>query len=144
MENNTNYLNPEVMGWDSLIEDDGRGYLLLPEGDYGFEVVDFERDRFNGSAKLPACNKAVLTLAVETEEGTAHVRCDLLLCRALEWKLSSFFRSIGQKKKGERVTMDWSRVKGAHGRGHFRPKSYTDSNGSEHTVNECASFLDRD
>ena len=46
------------LGWDDEIEKDGPEFVLLPEGDYSFEVVGFERARHNGSEKLPACNKA--------------------------------------------------------------------------------------
>ena len=50
------------MEWDDVIENDGQEFVLLPEGDYQFEVVDFERGRFPGGPKIPACNKATVTL----------------------------------------------------------------------------------
>ena len=57
-----NIPNPgRELGWNDTIEHDSE-YTLLPEGDYDFEVTRLERARHNGSAKLPACNKAVLTL----------------------------------------------------------------------------------
>ena len=33
------------LGWDDEIEKDGPEFVLLPEGDYSFEVVGFERAR---------------------------------------------------------------------------------------------------
>lgn len=57
------------MDWDDAIESDGQEYVLLEEGDYNFQVVDFERGRFPGSAKIPPCNKAALTLQVKTADG---------------------------------------------------------------------------
>ena len=100
------YNNNAVMDWNDVIEDDGQEFVLLEEGDYNFRVTNFERGHFPGSAKLPACNKATLTLEVDTREGCAYVKHDLLLCRNLEWRISSFFRCIGQKKHGERLVMD--------------------------------------
>lgn len=50
-------------------------------------------------------------------------------------KLSSFFRCIGQKKHGERLTMDWSKVIGSRGRAHFKPRTYTDRDGNERQTN---------
>ena len=50
------------IGWGDQIVADGGEFLLLDEGDYDFTVTAFERGRFPGSAKIPACNKAVLTL----------------------------------------------------------------------------------
>ena len=104
--------NNLAMDWNDAIEDDGQEFILLEEGDYNFVVRDFERGHFPGSAKLPACNKATLTLEVETREGSAFVKTDLILCRTLEFRISSFFRSIGQKKHGERLVMNWNKVPG--------------------------------
>ena len=59
------------MDWNDTIENDGQEFIILPEGDYNFTVSAFERGCFPGSAKMQACNKASLTLSVETEEGIA-------------------------------------------------------------------------
>ena len=73
------------MDWDDTLENDGGEFITLPEGDYVFEVVDFERGRYPGGAKIPPCNKAALTLQVRTPDGIARVRTDLILYRSLEW-----------------------------------------------------------
>ena len=53
------YLNNNVgMDWDDVLETDGQEYIILPEGDYNFEVTDFERGHFPGSAKMAPSNKA--------------------------------------------------------------------------------------
>ncbi len=140
MENQMNM----CMDWNDAIENDGLEFLILEEGDYNFRVTDFERGRFPGSAKIPACNKATLTLAVETPGGTATVRFDLILYRTLEWRISSFFRSIGQKKHGERLVMDWNKVVGSVGRARFKPRSYTDRDGNERMANDVDKFYDYD
>ena len=142
-DNNMNIENM-FLDWDDSIENDGQEFVILPEGDYNFTVTDFERGRFPGSVKIPACNKASLTLRVDTEDGVAFVKTDLLLYRSLEWKISSFFRAIGQKKHGERLVMDWNKVLGAQGRAHFKPRNYTASDGSERTTNDCDRFIDYD
>lgn len=139
----SNYDN-NIMDWDSPIESDGAQFLILPEGDYTFTVTGFERGHYPGSAKIPACNKASLTLTVELPEGgSATCKEDLILYRTLEWKLASFFRAIGQKKHGERVVMDWSKVLGSRGRARFKPRSYT-SGGNEYTVNAVDRYYDYD
>jgi hypothetical protein len=48
--------------WDDQIEKDSE-FILLPEGDYDFEVMSFERGRHAGSDKLPPCNKAILAIS---------------------------------------------------------------------------------
>ena len=143
MENEEIKMSVEEIGWTDEIEDDGSGNILLPEGDYNFEVTNFERGRFPGGPKLTPCNKAMITVRVDTEEGSAFVKFDLLLHRSVEWKLSSFFRSIGQKKSGEKLVMDWNKVPFAKGRAHFKPRSYV-ANGETKEVNDVAYFIDYD
>ncbi len=135
--------NSNIMDWDDTIEKDGKEFLILPEGDYTFTVTGFERGRFPGSAKIPPCNKASLTIRIDSDEGIAHARVDLILYRTLEWKIASFFRCIGQKKHGEKVVMDWSKVIGARGKAHIRPRTYI-KDGAEHQVNEVDHFLEYD
>lgn len=118
--------------------------MLLTEGDYTYQVVGFERSTFPGSAKIPPCNKAVLTLKVTTAEGTANIKCDLILFSSLEWKISSFFRSIGMKKHGERIVMDWGNIMNKYGRATVGKRKYTAADGTEREVNEIVKFLDYD
>ena len=131
-----------LMDWNDSIENDGQEFILLPEGEYNFEVTNFERGRFPGGAKIPPCNKASITLQVDTKDGVAIVKFDLLLYRTLEWRISSFFRSIGQKQHGERLTMDWNKVVGSRGRARFKQRSYIDASGDERFVNDVDRFID--
>ena len=57
------------LDWDDEIENEGGGWVLLPEGEYDFIVEKFERGRHEGSAKIPPCNKAVLTLGMDCADG---------------------------------------------------------------------------
>ena len=140
MDNNQNM----IMDWNDAIVEDGQEFITLEEGDYNFTVTAFERGRFPGSTKIPACNKATITVVVDTPEGRASVKFDLILYRTLEWRISSFFRSIGQKKHGERLVMDWNKVIGSRGRAHFKPRTYTNSYGEEKTANDVDRFIDYD
>ena len=135
-------LDPNVMNWDDVIENDGQEFVILPEGDYTFTITNFERGRFPGSAKLPPCNKATLTLTIDNDMGIATARTDLILYRTLEWKICAFFSSIGLRKHGEKLAMDWNKIMGAHGKAHIRPRTYTDKNGVERQVNEVVSFIE--
>ena len=132
------------MAWDDVIESDGPEFVTLPEGDYTFTVTGFERGSFPGSTKLPACPKATITMNIDNDLGVATARLDLMLCRTLEWKIAAFFRSIGQKKLGEKAIMDWNRIVGARGKAHFRPRNYTSRSGEERQANDLVSFIDYD
>ena len=131
-----------IMDWDSTIEDDGQGFVLLEDGDYEFTVTGFERGQHNGSAKIPACPKAILTLSVETPSGVAEIKESLILYKTMEWKLSSFFRSIGMKKHGERLVMDWGKVLGASGRAHIVQREYVGNDGTTKKANNVQYFMD--
>ena len=141
MNNDTNM----IMDWGDTIESDGQEFVILEEGDYNFTVTNFERGRFPGSAKIPACNKAALTLQVKTADGKlATIKLDLILYRSLEWRISSFFRCIGQKKQDERLAMDWNKAVGARGHARFKPRTYTNRDGEERQVNDVDKFYDWD
>ncbi len=135
--------NMEI-GWEDTIQEDGQEFVLLEEGDYNFTVTNFERGRFPGGQKIPACNKATITAQIETKEGIAVIKFDLLLYRSVEWRISSFFRCIGQKKHGEKLTMNWNTVIGSVGRAHVTKRKYTNNYGEEKTVNDIGRFIDYD
>ena len=140
----TNYIGMDLsLGWDSSIGD-GAENILLPPGEYNFRISDLVRDRYNGSAKIPPCPKATITVEIETEQGVASFRTDLILSRVVEWRLGQFFRCIGQKKRGERMAMDWNRVVGSRGRAIVKVRRYKDSAGNEHDVNDIDRYLDYD
>ena len=134
-----------IMDWDDVIESDGQDFVILDDGDYNFTVTAFERGRFPGSAKIPACNKATLTLQVKTADNKlAAIKLDLILYRSLEWRVSSFFRCIGKKEHGERLVMDWNKVVGSKGRARFKQRSYTGNDGAERFTNDVDRFYDYD
>ena len=117
-------------GWDDTITKDSE-FILLPEGDYNFVVESFERGRHAGSEKMPACNKAILTLRIEAVEGTVYITHNLFLHTKTEGLLSAFFSSIGQKKKGEPLRMNWNQVPGSSGKAKIGIRSYNGNNYNE-------------
>jgi len=133
------------LNWDGELLADYPENFILTEGDYNFVVTDFCRGYFGGSAKISPCNKATLTLTVKTTDGKeAKTKVELLLHEKVVWKISSFFRSIGLKEKGQKITMDWSRVPSAVGRAHFKPYTYQTTGGEERTINTVSYFIDYD
>lgn len=129
------------LGWEDEIEKDGGDFILLPEGDYDFTVAKFERARFQGSAKMPACNQAKLELTVHSpEHGNVTIFHNLFLHTKTEGLLSNFFAGIGQKKKGEKLRMNWGTVIGSKGRLHLEVNKFTGNDGNERTNNQVKKF----
>jgi hypothetical protein len=128
------------LGWDDEIEKEGGNFVLLPAGDYNFTVEKFERGRFQGSEKMPPCNQAKLTLTIHSpEHGDATVFHNLMLHTKTEGFLSNFFTSIGQKKPGEKLRMNWNTVTGAKGRCKVVQNQYK-SKGEDRVNNQIDTF----
>ena len=122
----SDYMNDGYeLGWDAEIENED-GFLVAENGDYDFVVKGFERARFAGSKKMPPCNQAKLSIKLEIpgESGECIVKHNLFLHSKTEWKLCQFFTAIGQRQKGQRVSMNWNAVPGARGRCRVSKRSY--------------------
>lgn len=132
------------LAWDDFIENDSPDYVILPEGDYDFTVTGFERGRFNGSAKLPPCNKAVLSIKINTPEEETTITHNLFLHTKTEGLICAFFNSIGQRKKGEKLKMNWNKVIGSEGRCKVGVHTYTKKEGGEGTANDIQKFYPKE
>lgn len=130
------------LSWDAAIEKESPEFILLQEGDYEFTVTKFERARHNGSEKLPPCNKAIVYLSIETHEGISIIQHQLFLHSITESMLSAFFTAIGQKKKGEKMTMNWNTVVGSKGRCRVYIDTWTGRDGEEKKSNKVRKFYE--
>lgn len=131
------------IGWDEIIENDGPEFIVVPEGDYDFEIIGFERGRHNGSEKLPPCNKAIVQVKVTAPEGTTIIKNQLFLHTSTEGLLCAFFTAIGQRKHGEKLKMDWNKVVGARGRCKVGVRKWlSDKDGREYSGNEIRKFYE--
>ena len=132
------------IGWDDAIENDS-SYELLPEGEYDFQVMALDRKRYNGGAKLPACNMAELSIKITAADGkSALVTHRLYLHTSTEGLLCAFFTAIGQRKHGEKLVPKWNAVPGATGRCKVGIYKYTNKEGEDREINEIKKFLEPD
>ena len=134
----------ECLDWDDVIEKDEEDFILLPEGDYTFTVTGLVRDRYQGTAVKGSCDRAVVFLEIDNDQGRATARENLFLVKSWERKLCAFFRSIGQKQYGQKIRMNWKTVEGSRGRAHFKPRQYDGKNGEKRWTNGVDRFLDWD
>lgn len=144
MNANTNN-NGRELSWDSLIEKESE-FTLLNEGDYPFRVESFTRGRHGGSAKLPACPKAILKIAVldpNTQKTLTTIEHNLFLHSSVEGLLSSFFIAVGLKKHGEPTKMNFEGAVGRTGMCHVYIDKWKGTDGKDKQSNKIKYFLDR-
>lgn len=132
------------LGWDAEIENEGKDFVVAEPGDYDFTVIGFERGRFGGSDKMPPCNQAKLSISIEIPgaSGECVIKHNLFLHSKTEWKLCEFFTSIGLRKKGQRVQMNWNAVMGARGRCKVTKRSFRNKDGKELWTNDIDKFYE--
>lgn len=125
--------NAQALDWDAdfTAQDTDRS-PLLPEGDYRFEIVKVERAHHGGSAKIPACNKAIVTFRILSTQGEAIIKENYYLLNE-GWRkqmMTAFFASIGL---ADRETVEnhgsikphWSNeIAGRRGVCHIAPRTY--------------------
>lgn len=104
------------LDWDDTIQDDGKDFEPLPAGDYDFVIEKIERGRSKGEGKLPPCNMATVYFTVHDRDRDVTIRENFLLHTKMEWRLSELFRSVGLKKEGEPLRMNWQALPGLSGR----------------------------
>ena len=132
------------LSWDDQIELDSQEFILLEEGDYDFKIEKYERARSQGSGKLPVCNMAIVFFTIESAKGNTTVTENYILHSSLEWKLSELFAAIGLKKKGERISMNWSQIPGAFGRANIIVDTYQNKDGEERKINRIKKLYPRE
>lgn len=139
------YDNNIPMGWDDEIENDS-SFTLLPEGDYDFMVTDFERKRFEGSAKMSPCPQAALSIKLfdrsDPSKGSTTVTHNLFLNRKCEGMLCEFFTAIGDRRHGEKLRPNWNAVKGKGGRCKVSIRTWKSKDGSDKQSNEIKRFYE--
>lgn len=102
-----------ALSWDDEFTNEQQEFVLLPEGEYAFEVTGMERARFEGSAKLPPCSMAKLTLKIfGGAKGDTTVTHRLYLHTKTQGLLGAFFESIGQWQAGRDLPPPLERGRG--------------------------------
>lgn len=116
-----------AIDWDEDYEcGAGEGFTLLVPGIYPFEIVKFERARFNGGGKVGPCPQANVVLKVSgvDEHGamaSTSISDNFKMWESLMWRTNQFFESLGlpptgQNENGPTYSVRyWNDVKGRTG-----------------------------
>ena len=99
-------------------------------------VLSFERSRFNGSEKFPACKLVILKLQIESSEGISIINHRIYFHSSRKRKIAEFFVGIGNIPKGEESSVNWNKIIGSTGRAKVGINKYTGNDGREYENNE--------
>lgn len=128
--------NNGALGWDDEIQQEN-SFVILPAGDYRFEILKFERSHFDGNEKISSCPKAIVTFKIFAPDGTiTEVKENYLLHDDMKWKLCEFFSGVGMQKKDEKIRMCWtSELIGKTGICKVVVRKYKNRNGEDREIN---------
>ncbi len=133
------------LGWDDEVTNEST-FTLLKDGDYRFRMTTLERGRHEGSAKLPACAKAIVTLEILDAENKkiGEIKHNLFLHTKTEGLLSAFFRATGVKKHGEplNIKKGFTESVGRVGWCHVAIDKWTGNDGVARENNKITYFID--
>lgn len=134
----------KVFSWDDEVENES-SFLILEPGIYRFKVSGFERSRYEGGDKIPACPCADVELTVYDEFGrSTTIRERFFLVERMEWKISQFFIGVGLKKHGEKVPLSaFNKIIGREGMCKVIVDTYkSKKDGKEYENNKIDAYLD--
>lgn len=120
--------------WDSEFNfDDPDEYIILPPGEYDYEVRSFQRSRYDGGVAkdghaIPPCPVAKIQIEIKTDTGNVVINDSFFINKGNTKKLSGFFQSVGLAKAGSKVKMSWwgDDLVGMTGRAKINNRKYND------------------
>ena len=129
------------LGWEDDAQVQESEFVLLDPGVYDYQVVAFERGRFDGSKQMAACNVAKLTLHCTNGIQTGNVFVNLMLNTKVLWRVSQFFKSCGlipaDAHQGDNFSMAlFNQVMGRTGKVKLKHRTWQDK-----TYNDVDEFL---
>ena len=139
-----------VIDWDDEIQDDGQysgeESVVLPEGNYPFEVIKTEKQWYDGGAKIPACNMAKVFLRIDGgERGSGLVVENIYLAEGFEWKAGAFLRAIGIRSHGDKLEFKkLLHCDGERGRCEIYVDEYEGRDGQTRQSNKLKRFFDKE
>lgn len=124
------------------VEEVKEGFVLLDPGTYRFTVEKAERGYHNGSANLPACDKAIVTFAVRGADGTAHIKENFFLAESIIWKVAQLFESLGMRKHGDPLKIDFDGAVGKSGTCKVTIEDWIGNDGKDMQSNRIEAYLE--
>ncbi|MEG2533705.1 MAG: hypothetical protein RSB04_11900 [Gordonibacter sp.] len=137
----------EIYDWDSKIgeEADEGGFVILPAGEYPFEVTGIERGRYDGNPQkgTKPCPRAIVSIRIHGGDlGSTTIKERINLNKRSAWKIKEFFVSIGLiDAAAKEFVPNWSGSVGCHGICMLKKYQFDGRDGDIVDANDVKKFL---
>lgn len=137
----------EIYDWDSPIGNEANDdpFVVLPAGEYRFEVTALERGRYEGNPEkgIKACPMAKLTIKADGgDAGEAYVKESIFLNKRNAWKIKALFVSVGLvAADAEEFVPQWNGIVGCAGTCELKIRQFKAKNGDMVDSNDVKRFL---
>jgi len=134
-----------AMEFDTWVDDAERESAPLPDGNYNFTVVDFEKSKVKEGKKNAGANMAVYDLSVSSGGETTRLKYFIPLVTSMRWKAVQFFKGIGMipanTPDDANVQFPWNSAVGRTGVCHVVPSRWIGRYGNECVGNSVESIV---
>jgi len=138
------------MDWNTEIDPtaDRPERALLPEGPVRFAVLKLKRTRkeFGKFGTINVAEIKLLVIGMSGEGQDAEITINLGLHADLQWKITEFFTSIGQRQHGDsgKFVPNWAKVEDSEGYAMNKHREITSKKGEKYKVNDLAKFCTKE
>lgn len=136
MDDNMN----RAIGWDEEFTESEPEFQTLPEGDYDFTIMNFERSQYGGSEKIPPCMKITVTFQCTNGVDSGRFDENYYMTHKTIWRFGQLLDAVGLKHKDEPAKPSYiQKGIGLTGRMKVSVRKWT-NNGKEYTGNTVKEF----
>jgi hypothetical protein len=134
------FASDDIIDYDGTISHDSE-FTTLPENEeVTFTVTEIEKGR-NSDGTKPQVKAKLLCVSINGK-GQTTITDYITMTRKSEWKLCELFISLGMRKHGEPLKLNWDIV-GKTGRAVVMVDKYTNrTTGEEKTSNKIKKYLE--
>jgi len=132
----------DELAFDAVINQDSKPQTLLPVGDYKFTVLDYKQGEYTQKDTGQVKKKVTVIIGIDYQGEQVQIQESLPLLKSMEWKFCTLFTSIGDRKHGQPLQMDWTRIHGKMGMCSIKHEQYTNKYGEKATSAKVDKFLE--
>jgi len=115
---------------------------MMPKGEYSYTITHYKCGWYDGSSKLPACNKATVFFRFEYNGDNIELEKMFFITPKMKYWVAKLWTSCGLRKRGEKINTNWDDLAGCTGRCFVMVDSYKKKDGTDGQSNKIEDFID--